>query len=291
MNTRLAVELACLLEATARKPGNAHRDRDLPKLTYLQLVAAGLAIGPILSEASSLGLGMAILRAAQATRAVAGTNANLGIILLLAPLCILADRQQSLESVNDVLASLTIEDTKLVYEAIRTAEPGGMNKVEDHDIQDVPTIGLVEAMTLAADRDSVARQYSNGFRDVRELGLPVLLEAIDQGSDLEDAILWCQLHWMARFPDTLIARKLGTLEAEESAVRAAAVLRHFSAGPAGLATASVRPGPLADFDQWLTAKGQARNPGTTADLVTACLFWGLHLERIDARSCRFHSQG
>ena len=32
---------------------------------------------------------------------------------------------------------------------------------------------------------------------------------------------------------------------------------------------------LAELDAWLRAEGHARNPGTTADLVTACLFVAL----------------
>ena len=34
------------------------------------------------------------------------------------------------------------------------------------------------------------------------------------------------------------------------------------------------------FDRWLRADGHARNPGTTADLVTACLFVALRERRM-----------
>ena len=34
-------------------------------------------------------------------------------------------------------------------------------------------------------------------------------------------------------------------------------------------------GALAELDAWLRAEGNRRNPGTTADLVTACLFIAL----------------
>ena len=33
--------------------------------------------------------------------------------------------------------------------------------------------------------------------------------------------------------------------------------------------------PIAEFDYWLRADGNRRNPGTTADLVAACLFAAL----------------
>jgi triphosphoribosyl-dephospho-CoA synthase len=37
---------------------------------------------------------------------------------------------------------------------------------------------------------------------------------------------------------------------------------------------------VAELDAWLRAEGNARNPGTTADLVTACLFVALRAATI-----------
>jgi hypothetical protein len=37
---------------------------------------------------------------------------------------------------------------------------------------------------------------------------------------------------------------------------------------------------LAELDAWLRAEGNGRNPGTSADLVTACLFVALREGRI-----------
>jgi triphosphoribosyl-dephospho-CoA synthase len=64
---------------------------------------------------------------------------------------------------------------------------------------------------------------------------------------------------MAQHPDTLIARKRGWAEAEEAARRAKAVL-------------DTGWTELHSFDAWLRAEGHARNPGATADVLTACLF-------------------
>jgi triphosphoribosyl-dephospho-CoA synthase len=84
---------------------------------------------------------------------------------------------------------------------------------------------------------------------------------------------------MAAYPDTLIARKRGPAEAEESARRARAVL---AAGwPAAPARAA-----LAALDRWLRAVGHQRNPGTTADLVTACLFAALRDGTMQLQECR-----
>jgi len=46
---------------------------------------------------------------------------------------------------------------------------------------------------------------------------------------------------------------------------------------------------LSEFDRWLRADGHRRNPGTTADLVAACLFAAIRERTIsvDSRSRQF----
>jgi triphosphoribosyl-dephospho-CoA synthase len=77
------------------------------------------------------------------------------------------------------------------------------------------------------------------------------------------------LHLLANHPDSLIARKLGRAVAEEAARRARTVLG------AGWPHEPAARTALADLDDWLRADDHRRNPGTTADLVTACLFVAL----------------
>jgi triphosphoribosyl-dephospho-CoA synthase len=81
-----AAQLACLLEASAPKPGNVSPGRDFADLRYEDFVAAAAAIGEPLSEADARPLGATIRLAVEATRRHARTNVNLGIVLLLAPL-------------------------------------------------------------------------------------------------------------------------------------------------------------------------------------------------------------
>ncbi len=78
--------MACLLEATARKPGNVHRFADFPDLHYLDFLLSATAIRGPLDEAHERGIGATVLAAVQATRDVVSTNTNLGMILVLAPL-------------------------------------------------------------------------------------------------------------------------------------------------------------------------------------------------------------
>ena len=82
---RLA-EIACLLEVTARKPGNVHRFADLPGLYFTDFLLSAAAIAGPFDQMASQGVGAVVLAAIQATRRVVSTNTNLGIVLLLAPL-------------------------------------------------------------------------------------------------------------------------------------------------------------------------------------------------------------
>ena len=82
---RLA-QVACLLEVTARKPGNVHRFCDFAELHYLDFLLSATAIGGPLDQAVERGIGATVLAAVKATRQVVSTNTNLGMILLLTPL-------------------------------------------------------------------------------------------------------------------------------------------------------------------------------------------------------------
>ncbi|MGH9749156.1 MAG: triphosphoribosyl-dephospho-CoA synthase, partial [Candidatus Polarisedimenticolia bacterium] len=81
-----AAQTACLLELMAPKPGNVGRGRDLPGLTYRQLVLSALAISPVFRRHAGSRVGRLVLEAVRVTRRHVQTNTNLGIVLLLAPL-------------------------------------------------------------------------------------------------------------------------------------------------------------------------------------------------------------
>jgi len=262
--------LACIWEATAPKPGNVYRGADFEDVTYADFLASAAVIGPAMERARTGGVGKAVLEAVEATQQTVSTNTNLGTLLLLAPLAA-SPREKSLaEGISEVLASLTQEDTRSVYEAIRLANPGGLGSAETADVRDeIPTITLVEAMQLAAERDLVARQYTNRFEQVFWVAEQILAG----GQPLGHAIVQAYLRLIAEFPDSLIARKVGLELSQQVSLRAQAVL---SAEPDDF------PALLADFDFWLRADGHRRNPGTSADLIAAGLFVllrekGIHL--------------
>jgi triphosphoribosyl-dephospho-CoA synthase len=265
---RLA-QVACLLEVTARKPGNVHRLRDFPDLHFVDFLLSAVAIAEPLDRAAAAGVGVTVLQAIEATRRVVNTNTNLGMVLLLAPLAAVPGGVAMAAGVEAVLAATTVEDARAVFRAIRLAEPGGLGSAPHQDVAHEPTMTLRAVMSLAADRDLIARQSANGFQDVLNEALPALGTSLASGYPLETAIIAAHLNMLARHPDSLIARKAGPGVACEVSRRAAEVL---AAGWPDRAEAR-RLGD--DFDAWLREPGQRLNPGTTADLITAALFAAL----------------
>lgn len=258
--------LACLLECTAAKPGNVHRGADFDDVSYLDFVLSAQAIRPVFDRAAKCSVGQLVLDAVTATRRFVASNTNLGMILLFAPLA-KAPRNEPLEQgVRRVLAALDADDSRLVYEAIRLARPGGLGKVAEADVSDAPPADLRHAMHLAADRDLIARQYDNGFHELFARVVPWLAEGCHRGWSVQTAIIHTHLRLMAEFPDTLIARKCGPAVAEQAAAIASQALASGEPGDDGYQSA------VAALDFWLRADGRRRNPGTTADMLAAGLF-------------------
>jgi triphosphoribosyl-dephospho-CoA synthase len=131
-------------------------------------------------------------------------------------------------------------------------------------------------MKLAAERDLIAAQYANGFQQVF-WGANLLRSPPVTHLDWEQAIILCYLEFMASYPDSLIARKCGGEEAREAARRAQRILA--AEWPVSPESRQL----LTEFDSWLRSPGPCRNPGTSADLVTASLFVTLRDSKFNPR--------
>jgi triphosphoribosyl-dephospho-CoA synthase len=260
-----AAQLACLIEASAPKPGNVSPGRNFSDASYEDFLASAAAIGPALG--SDLPLGAMIHAAIRATRQWTRSNTNLGLVLLLAPLARAARSPRPLrEALRDVLGATTVEDAREVYAAIRLARPGGLGTAAEEDVADEPHVALTEAMRMAADRDSIAAEYANDFRITFDIGLPTLIAAKSRG--WEEATVGTYLALLAAIPDTHIRRKFGPDVAANVSRDAKDAL---GAGPQGRAY----------FDEELRSAGL--NPGTTADLTAAALYVALLTGAWDSR--------
>ena len=145
-----AAQLACLLEASAPKPGNVSPGRHFADARYEHFLASAVAIGEPLAGAAERPLGETIRRAVDATSRWTSSNTNLGIALLLVPLARAAgvrpqrrfdsSLQNLRTAVREVLESTTVDDAKNVYAAIRLARPGGLGQTGEQDVAAEPTV-------------------------------------------------------------------------------------------------------------------------------------------------------
>ena len=167
-----------------------------------------------------------------------------------------------------MLGALTLDDARAAYAAIRMAGAGGLDEPVEHDVRDEPAIALRDAMAAAAERDSVAAEYATGYAMTFELGLPALARALDAGLRA------------ARRDGRAVpgAARGGPGHADRAQARSRrGRARVGRRGPgAGRGRRAGDAGERSEaFDASLRQDGNALNPGTTADLVTAVLFVAL----------------
>ncbi|MEX1231046.1 MAG: triphosphoribosyl-dephospho-CoA synthase [Planctomycetaceae bacterium] len=260
------VHRSCVLEAAAAKPGNVHPHAPFADTTYADFVRSAEVVAPILARTRADTIGKTIFYAVEATQRSLGRNTNLGIILLIAPLCAVPESQSLFEGIEPVLRGLTRDDAVWVYRAIRLAQPGGLGDASEGDVADEPTGTLREMMQLAASRDLIAQEYAEGFLTILDIARH---HWYDWGSFSEYwplSILVLQMELLAEFGDSLICRKCGK-ETAQLASDWANRIRH-----AGGPRSQIGQTLLTEFDAWLRADGNRRNPGTTADLIAGAIF-------------------
>jgi triphosphoribosyl-dephospho-CoA synthase len=263
-----AGQLACLLEVSAPKPGNVSPGHHFHDTRYEDFLASAVAIGPALAQSGAQPLGKTIRQAVEDTLRWTRSNTNLGIVLLLAPLAkaALQTGGSLRDRLRQVLTQTTVADAEEVYAAIRRARPGGLGQSAAEDVASTPTVDLRSTMQLAANRDSIAREYTTDFELTFEIAVPALLRARREGLAWTDAAVETYLTLLEAAPDTHIARKLGSEEAATISRRAREVRA---------AGATRSPGgqqALAQLDRELRDPRNRRNPGTTADLTCGALF-------------------
>ncbi|MFD1332658.1 triphosphoribosyl-dephospho-CoA synthase [Methylopila musalis] len=248
-------------ELLALKPGNVHVFRPGHGMTVETFErAAEAAAGPL---AFGETVGARIEGATLASLAAVGCNANLGIVLLCAPLAEAAltrgDDERFVHALDRTLGGLTIAGAEAAFRAIAAANPGGLGAAETQDVRDAPTVTLREAIAQAAGRDRIAAQYVSDFADV--LASARLYAARGRGPHAVEDVF---LDLLARLPDSHVARKFGVETADELQREAAAFRAALPEAPVA------RRAALDAFD--LDLKTRGLNPGTTADLTVAAVF-------------------
>ena len=273
--------MACLLEVAAPKPGNVHRGADFEDTTLEDFMRSAVVLGQSIDQMPDQPVGTIIKTAVESTIETVGSNTNLGMILLIVPIAkaMLQAGKVDRDSVHDVLDSLNLNDAELIFEAIRIANPGGLGTAEKGDVltnePTLQTIGVVDAMRLAADRDLVAKQYVNGFSEVLKTGTALLQKGEKLFSKQPESIVFAHVKMMSMFPDSLIARKCGVEIASHSQMLACKAIEKIEGQSNRIVDKDMLESywsSISELDFWLRSDDNKRNPGTTADLIAASLF-------------------
>ncbi|MFA6041189.1 MAG: triphosphoribosyl-dephospho-CoA synthase [Methylophilus sp.] len=262
-----AYKNACLAEIEAIKPGNVHIYADGHGMVVQDFIKSAEASASIIAQAQ-LTLGERIFLAVQATWQAVECNTNLGIVLLCAPLIHAAYLQQGTslqERLPQVLNHTTQSDAELVFAAIQLANPAGLGASDQYDVHQTASGTLLQAMQAAEARDSVALQYSNGYAQIINEGLPYYQAALQRWQRPAWAATALYLYWLAHYADSHIVRKYNLEVAQQVQAWAQVHEQAFIQ----LENPKHYLPKLMQFDADL--KQQGLNPGTSADLTVATL--------------------
>jgi triphosphoribosyl-dephospho-CoA synthase len=233
-NVGAAFVAACHAELQALKPGNVHVHSAGHGMDIHHFERAAAAAAPFIAD-PSLSVGGRILGAVKASFAATGLNTNLGIVLLAAPLAAAAESPGDAnlrDRLAHVLDGLDRADAADAFQAIVVANPAGLGRADQGDVNGAATVTLLEAMALAADRDRIAKAYVTRFDDLFTLGLPALHAGRRAAATETLAITALHMTYLAAFPDSHIARKFGLEVAEIVRDEARNAGTTLAAGPA-----------------------------------------------------------
>lgn len=293
------LELAILLEVTTDKPGNVNLVVGFEGTNHMHFLASAVSASPHFRIAAQRGINVSrgkigledvkvgtIIRdcIADINAWQNGGNTLLGTIILLCPMAVAAGMSPMAlgktfhvhdvrRNLRKVVESTTPEDAVAVYEAIRIANPSGLGKAPELDVNDSSSlkrivdekISLYKVFKIAASYDDVCSEWVTNYSLTFDFTYPRLMEHIKDYTDLNKAVVHTFLEVLANRPDTFIARKVGLGRAKEVSAMANEIL-HCG----GLRTLEGRE-KLLEFDSALRKENSLLNPGTTADIIAAAL--------------------
>jgi len=259
-----AYQYACEVELQAFKPGNVSVYADGHDMTVEDFrVSAEQSAAPISNINYSLG--ERIYYAVKATRDAVGCNTNLGIILLIAPLLMAAQKAQTADELRvqltEILANTTVTDAEWVFRAIALAAPSGLGESKQQDVAQKPEVTLTQAMKIASEKDRIALQFTTNYKDVFDFLVLRYNLALNRWGDAGWSAVAVFSAMLAKYPDSHIERKYGNLHTRMVMDTMALVDDKLS--EAG------KPEQLVDYLKIIDTKFKLAgiNPGTTADLT------------------------
>lgn len=281
-------QIASVLEVSGHpKPGNVHRTQDFDDMIFEDFLISGVVIGDLMKKAAERGnryrkddslheirLGELIKEAVLETDKWIGNNTNLGIVLMLTPLCASAGMSGNLNdlrnNVGRIMEATTSEDAVNLYDAINIADAGGMGEQEELDVADSQArekiikenINMYKVLQMSSKWDLLSYELTNRMPTTFGIGFPTF-RTIKMEYGINKATVQTFITILSKKPDTLISRKYGDDMAKLVSADADSILQSGGVlNPQGELL-------LREFDKQLLRN--KLNPGTTADITAASI--------------------
>ncbi len=293
------LQLAILLEVSAYpKPGNVHRTSNFEGTRFEHFLASAVALMPHLTFAADqgrksfegrihfnrIGLGRIIKQGVVEVNVWQhGGNTLLGSVILLIPMATAAGltlaQNPSLSlsrlrlNLKRVVETTSANDAVNLYDAIALAQPGGLGKSPQLDVNDAESrkelldrqVSLLEVLRISAPWDSISREWATNYHVTFDIGYPFITQQLTETRDINTATIHTYLKILSEVPDTLIQRKVGIEKAKWVSDQAKQILE------VGGMNTSQGKRKLRELDLRLHDAHHKLNPGTTADLVSSVL--------------------
>jgi triphosphoribosyl-dephospho-CoA synthase len=268
------IKLCCYKEMDSIKPGNVHKYSEGHNMTTKDFYKSADIISKCLTKNNSH-FCKKIFESVVEIKKKIKQNTNLGIILLLAPITsiILENGILSKKKLHQRLIFLikkqNIKNSMLFYKAIKIAKPGGLGQSNNYDVNNIPNVGLYNAMKYAEKKDLIAKQYVTGFKDIFKIGLPTYKKFKTKFKNDKWALTGVYLNFLNKLTDSHIKRKKGKKDAKKVRKDAKNYFKLLKYKENDISM-SILTKKLLLFDKKLKSKGI--NPGTSADLTVTTFF-------------------
>ena len=266
------IKFACDTEIKSLKPGNVHQYSKSYDMDIKDFFKSSLIISKCLTK-NNLDLGKKILTSVNEIQDKIKKNTNLGIILMLSPIATVVQKEgiiskeELLKKIKSLIKKQNIKNSTPIFKAILLCSPGGLGSSKKYDVKNHPRTNLFKAMKFSKKRDLIAKQYCNGLEDILNTGIPAYKKFYKKWGKVNWALTGVYLSFLKKFNDSHIIRKKG----KKVAINVKKEAKKYYYYLINNKNLSKIKRKLLIFDKNL--KSKEINPGTTADLTVATLFF------------------
>lgn len=260
---------SCLEEIKAQKPGNVSSKSNIPGLQKNKFFrAAKISSEPLTNI--NLSIGESIYNACKRCMNELGSNYNLGIILLCAPIIRASlkefeSKKEFLLGLKNIILNIDKKETEYIVKAIKICNPAGINKYNSKGNimkKNLTNFTFYDLAVMSQDFDRISGCYASNYKEIFNEALPYF--RYQRKKKKKFAIERLYLRLLSIKNDSHIQRKFNSSKAKE--------IRHLSLNFYKKLT------NFNDFNEyknllWLNnyLKRKHINPGTCADLTVTTL--------------------